>query len=100
MSEWMYRAQILLEPEQHRLLADIAERENRSISELVCEILREYLADGQETIQVERQMKASERLQRIREAGTKRYGVYRGDLIAESRSEREADIERVWRGES
>lgn len=100
MSKRVYRVQILLEPEQHRLLVDIAERENRSISELVRDILREYLADRQETIQVEREMKASERLQRIREVGIKRYGVYQGDLIAESRSEREADIERVWRGES
>lgn len=100
MSKRVYRVQILLEPEQHRLLADIAERENRSISELVRDILREYLADRQETIQVEREMKASERLQRIREVEIKRYGVYQGDLIAESRSEREADIERVWRGES
>jgi hypothetical protein len=99
MSERMYRAQILLEPEQHKVLAEIADRENRSISDVVREILREYLAGKQETVRLEREMKALERLHQIREEGIERYGVYQGDLIAESRAERDDEVERVWRGE-
>jgi len=40
-----YRAQILLEPEQHQALAEIALRQNRSLSDLVREMLDRELAD-------------------------------------------------------
>jgi hypothetical protein len=95
----MYRAQILLEPEQHKVLAEIAERENRSISDIVREILREYFTSRQETIRLEREMNALKRLHQIREEGIERYGVYQRDLIDDSRAERDDDFERVWRGE-
>ncbi len=98
MSERMYRAQILLEPEQHRALVEIADCENRSISDLVRGILRDYLAGRQVSIRLEQEMSALEHLHQIREKGTERYGVYQGDLIAESRTERDEDFERIWRG--
>ena len=46
MQQAKYRAQILLEPEQHEALAQVAQQENRSISDLVREIVREWLRSG------------------------------------------------------
>jgi Arc/MetJ-type ribon-helix-helix transcriptional regulator len=39
----MYRTQILLEPEQHAALTEIARREHRSLSDLVREMLNNQL---------------------------------------------------------
>ena len=39
----MYRAQILLDPEQHKSLVEIARREGTSISEIVRSAVREWL---------------------------------------------------------
>ena len=100
MTERMFRVQILLEPELHKVLAEIAERENHSISDVVHGILRDYLISRQETHRLEREVEALERLRQIREEGRKRYGVYHGGLIAEAREERDQDIEQTWRGES
>lgn len=43
MAQRMYRAQLLLQPEIHRRLRQIAERENRSISDVSRELLEEAL---------------------------------------------------------
>ena len=42
MSKRMHRTQILIEPEQHQMLSDLAKAEHKSISEMIREILREY----------------------------------------------------------
>lgn len=39
----MYRAQILLEPDQHRALTEISRREGRSVSDVVRQIVRAEL---------------------------------------------------------
>jgi predicted CopG family antitoxin len=41
----MYRTQILIEPEQHKALAEIARREKRSLSDVVREMLQEQLEE-------------------------------------------------------
>ena len=41
----MQRTQILLEPEQHKALAEIARREKRSLSDLVREMLEKQLEE-------------------------------------------------------
>jgi predicted CopG family antitoxin len=41
----MYRTQILIEPEQHKALVEIAHREKRSLSEVVREMLHEQLEE-------------------------------------------------------
>lgn len=41
----MYRTQILLEPEQHRILTEIARQEKRSLSELVREMVDKLVAE-------------------------------------------------------
>jgi hypothetical protein len=95
-----YRAQILLEPEQHRTLSELAQREGRSISDLVRESVQVYLAERDRETQRERRLKALDALTEIRERIQARHGVLSVDLVAEMREERDRDNERVWRGES
>ncbi len=45
----MYRTQILLEPEQHEALAEIARREKRSLSDVVREMLQKQLEERKKT---------------------------------------------------
>jgi predicted CopG family antitoxin len=40
----MFRTQILLEPEQHKILTEIARREKRSLSDVVREMVDDQLA--------------------------------------------------------
>ena len=40
----MYRTQILLEPEQHRILTEIARREKRSLSDVIREMVDQQIA--------------------------------------------------------
>jgi metal-responsive CopG/Arc/MetJ family transcriptional regulator len=94
-----YRAQILLEPEQHRTLSELAEREGRSISDLVRESVRMYLVERDRESKREREQRAIDTLAEIRASIQARHGVFDVDLIAEARDERDRDNERVWRGE-
>ena len=94
-----YRAQILLEPEQHHALSELAQREGRSISDLVRESVQIYLAERDREAQRERRMKALDALTEIRERIRIRHGILSVDLVAEMREERDRDNERVWRGE-
>jgi predicted DNA-binding protein len=41
----MYRTQILLEPEQHKALAEIARQEKRSLSDIVREMIQNQLEE-------------------------------------------------------
>ena len=45
MSKRMHRTQILIEPEQHKALSELAKVERKSISKIIREILREYFAN-------------------------------------------------------
>jgi hypothetical protein len=96
----LYRAQLLLELEQHQALAEIAQREGRSISDLVREIVRQHLVEKDEAARKHREMQAIEELTQIRERLKEEHGVYQGDLLAEVRAEREEEVERIWRGEA
>ena len=94
-----YRAQILLEPEQHRTLAELAKREGRSISDLVRESVQVYLAERDRETQRERRMRALDALTEMRERIQAEHGLLSGDFVAEMREERDRDNDRVWRGE-
>jgi Arc/MetJ-type ribon-helix-helix transcriptional regulator len=96
----LHRAQILLESEQHQALADIAEQEGRSISDLVREIIRLHLADRSQQAQTLNALQAIERLTQIREGLQAEHGIFQGDPLAEVRAEWEGDVERIWRGEA
>ena len=87
MPERLYRTQILLQPEQHAALSEIARLESRSISEVVREILRDYLAKRDAELQLNREMAALGHLRQIRERAEQSYGVYQGDLMNEARGE-------------
>ena len=100
MQQTKYRAQILLEPEQHNALAEAARRENRSISELMREIVDQWLSQQDEQQVWVQRMEALERLNQIRERIQQEYGIYQGDLIEEARADREDDFDRAWRGEA
>jgi predicted DNA-binding protein len=54
MSSSLYRAQILLENEQQAQIAELAQRQGRSFSELMREIVQKYL-DEQEALSQTRQ---------------------------------------------
>jgi hypothetical protein len=95
-----YRAQILLEPEQHEALAEIAKQEQRSISDLVREIVAGWLAAEDQEAQRQRQLQALEELTKLRHEIQARHGVYTGDLVEEGRTERDEDLGRIWRGEA
>ncbi len=96
----LHRAQLLLESEQHEALAEIAQREGRSISDLVREIIRQHLVERDKEARKLRELEAIERLTQIRARLREEHGIYQGDPLAEVRAEWEEDVERVWRGEA
>lgn len=95
----LHRAQLLLESEQHKALAEIARQEGRSISDLVREIVRQHLAERRQQAQQLTAVQAIERLAQIRERLQEEYGMYQGDLLTEVRAEWEEDVERAWQGD-
>lgn len=94
------RTQLLLEPEQHEALAQIAQQEGRSLSDLVREIVREHLTGRDEGSKREAALTAIKELTEIRKRIREEHGVYQGDPVAEVRAEREAELSGAWRGES
>lgn len=93
-----YRAQILLEPEQHQALKQIAKREGRSLSDVAREVIQiglDIRQSDSEEIWKKRQQ-AMQELRQIREAVQQAYGTYEGDLIAEARASRDKQSEDVW----
>ncbi len=99
MAERYYRAQLLLDPEQHQSLREIARREARSISAVAREVIDlglEALGQDQRA-RAERRAKALARLAQIREGIFAEHGVFEGDLVAEARAEREQGLEEARR---
>ena len=95
--EKLQRTQILLEPQQHRSLYELAQAEGRSMSELVREAVAQYLVEHDD--RQDRWQANLEELTRIREEIQERFGVYPGDLVAELREERADELERRMFGE-
>ncbi len=91
----MYRAQILLDPEQRRKLEELARREGRSISA----VTRQVIDAGLEKLESEAEIwkKRARILADLRARREKQSGKYSGDLINEARQEREDDMDRIWR---
>ena len=97
----MIRCQILLTPAQRQRLEQYAQREGRSLSDVVRRALDIGLdaLDGHSEQALQRQLAALDELTKIREEVEARYGVYKGDPVRESWEERERDRERIWKGE-
>ncbi len=94
-----YRAQILLEPEQHKQLAEIAKRENRSVSDVVREAVAEYVTTQMQESESlrERRLKALEKIKEHREAilrerGGKPIEIDAVELIHRMREERDNEL--------
>ena len=62
----LHRTQVLLEPKQHQLLTDMAQLEGRSVSDLLREIVDQYVAERESHNQLQRQVQAVQALTRIR----------------------------------
>jgi hypothetical protein len=62
-----YRAQILLEPEQHKQLAEFAARAGRSVSDVVREAVAEYVVARNRENESERRLYALANIKRRRE---------------------------------
>lgn len=82
MNDKLYRTQILLEPEQHQELAAIAQRENRSLSDLVREIIRIYMEDQHHR----KELEALEGLTGLRQRIGERAGTYNAGRQVDDRS--------------
>ncbi len=91
----MNRAQLLLNDNQNHRLREMANREGKSISEIVRQILDEYFKE-QDLREQTAALEALRKLDQIREASAK-YGVYVGNPVEEVREERDQDMEQLWR---
>ena len=92
----LQRTQILLEPEQHQALTEIAQEEGRSLSDLLREIVAEHLAQRDRETRLQQALQAIDSLTQIREQIEAEHGMCPTDLFAEVRAEREQDTEQVW----
>ncbi len=93
----LQRAQILLDPEQYRRLKDIAQREQRSFSNLVRQLLKDAVdfAYGSEEEKLQSELSALDNLRKVREQIREQHGVYQRDLLREVRQERERQMDSV-----
>ena len=95
MSQTKYRAQILLEPEQHQALSDIAAQRQQSISHVVREIVQDYLVERDLDEQQRQEILALQSLTQLRQTIQAQHGLIRTDLLAEARDEREAELDEL-----
>ncbi|KAB8315051.1 hypothetical protein SD81_034220 [Tolypothrix campylonemoides VB511288] len=93
MTEQNNSSQVVLEPEQYETLAQLASKQNRTISDVAQEVVRL----GLESLEIKKQRRkeALERLEQMREEIYRTHGMYPGDPVAEVRTEREKQIDRV-----
>jgi predicted DNA-binding protein len=94
----MVRAQLLLTQAQRRRLGRLAEREGRSLSDVARRALDAGLdeIEGHTDEALRQELEALEGLRHTREAMRERFGVYQGDLVAETRDEHEQDRDGIW----
>jgi hypothetical protein len=88
-----YRAQILLEPEQHKQLAEIAAREGRSVSHVVREAVVEYVTARTQGSVREKRLRGLENIKKLRaeileQRGGKPIEIDPVELIRRMREER------------
>lgn len=98
MTTRMHRTQILLEPEQHRTLTDLARREGRSLSDIIREFVQVQLDQREQdhALRRERQLAALDRIRTHRQAVAARLGAKGLPDPAETldllREERDAEL--------
>lgn len=89
----LYRAQILIEQEQHQTLVEMAENQDKSISQIVREILQRYLREFERENQLKQELTALEKLVSNRKQLQQQYGFLNEDLLEELREERQQELE-------
>ncbi len=97
-----HRTQILLEPEQHAALTEIAADEKRSVSEIFREITATYLAEKDKECRREKALATLERMTTFRkELAARATQPFPDpvDIIDEAYDEQMQNWERIWRGE-
>ena len=97
----MYRMQLLIKPDQRRRLERVARREGRTFSDVARRAIDEglRLLEGESEQVWQERRETLEALTSLRKQVQEERGVYRGDLVAESRAERDAQGEKTWRNE-
>lgn len=88
----LYRAQILLEEEQHHRLEMLARVSGRSMSELMREIVAEHLDRLGEDEAVKRSLAALDELSRVQARMAAEHGPLAATLLDELREERDAEV--------
>ena len=95
----MHRAQILLDPRQHRVLREMARREKRSISSLVRDMIDEQLirVKNEQESRMRHHMEVIDTIRDHRKAvldtrGSRALAVDIGRIIQENRAERNGRI--------
>lgn len=99
MAETLYRTEILLEPAQHQALAEMAQREGRTISDIAAEMIGEKLAERQ-PVQPPKKDEYLARLDRLSREWQRAYAERGGrepefDVVEEinrMREERDAEL--------
>ncbi|NEO55197.1 MAG: hypothetical protein F6K54_20220 [Okeania sp. SIO3B5] len=104
MTEYPYQP-LVLEPEQYNALFQLATQKHQTVSEVAVEVVRLGLetlkqrGDGTSDEGDREYQKALECLNSLRAEIQQTHGIYSGDLVAEVRTEREEQIERIITGE-
>lgn len=93
----LYRAQILLETEQHKKLTELAKRDGRSISEIVREIVRAYLSEKDQDTRLARELRALEKLNEFRNKIKNKHGSLDNEFLEEARDERDQQLSFFWK---
>lgn len=92
----LVRTQVLFDEDTLRKLKAAAEEQQRSLSDLVRELVKIGL-EHQRRQELERFEAVMEKLRQIREANAARYGEVPSDLLEQIREERTREIEeRLW----
>lgn len=86
----LHRAQILLDDSQHRELERLSHDTGRSMSELVREMMNEYLTRASEDESLRRSLAALDELAELRSRIESKHGRLPASLLDELREERDA----------
>ncbi len=93
----MHRAQILLDPEQHNALAEIARRDGTSISEIVRTVVESWLIERRQEESTRRQLEALDTIREHRQALLDQHkgqplNIDLSNFIEEMREERDDEL--------
>ncbi len=92
----LHRTQVLLEPEQHQALTEMADRAGQSVSGLVREMVRERLAQEDREAEDARFYEAIEWFDKLRAKMEAEHGVLNVDFVEEVREEADRHWDQVF----